>query len=786
MPSMKRSGPTMRNPLRQPRTTTGRADDAQESDAASVNDNMTFRQRAADDDEDGLVLDDVRVRQSAISGISKVSSARAPSSQAVPENLAPAHDKEGRPMFAHGPETFGDIMMNPIRQLELHRRRVSIFEHEKSQWDEKHHQQPTTQDGTLAPVGADTEAAIPPPTVIPVVKTVIHFKHLMGEQAIRVTKDIVDQIRQPLLLTDDEILRLYTIKDTDDLVEFFHRSKRDYALKIHKTMHMGNRREEFKERLEDKLQAIEEKIDHHESETSSSSPRPSIEKERKPSMDESVPENAIVLNSNVYLELTTPEPPKEHEKLNEPRPIFALPDPDLSDEIGQETSATWVELFSDVFYVGWLSSFTHTHHMVSSSDLAEYAGWFVIMWWTWCSSALYSARYDNSDVMHHIYKIVDLCGLVGMAGASGESGNFLQSKGFIIGYMVMKAVLLVQYSVVLWAAVLSGSFAKKPLSLYVAVNALAIILWGVSLLFDAPDQVVQRQVLWYVSIGIEVLTNMGLQRFKQVSLAASHLAERFGLFTIIILGENCIGFIRMVTESGPNILVIVANMFGVIIIFSYFFMYFDDFCKEILSEVHISQVWMYLHFPLHLCQVAFGIALTDVITAYRLEWDSHGSESSLLAFEVCESLEHLAAGGGSANGTLPATEPTTHAALTIAQSLMKAVTEAATLSNEDKSKLEICEEIIKKDSNSLNYAFRAFWVCGGLILCINALIKLVNTPVKARWSRLICASRFLNAIVFFCLAGTTFIENGVELTGIKMLAIMMCCLLLQSCVDLLD
>jgi low temperature requirement protein LtrA len=30
---------------------------------------------------------------------------------------------------------------------------------------------------------------------------------------------------------------------------------------------------------------------------------------------------------------------------------------------------------------------------------------------------------------------------------------------------------------------------------------------------------------------------MSLQRFKQVSLAASHLAERFGLFTIIILGK---------------------------------------------------------------------------------------------------------------------------------------------------------------------------------------------------------------------------------------------------------
>lgn len=36
--------------------------------------------------------------------------------------------------------------------------------------------------------------------------------------------------------------------------------------------------------------------------------------------------------------------------------------------------------------------------------------------------------------MHHIYKIIDLCGLIGMAGAS-EDYNAGTSKGFVIGYM---------------------------------------------------------------------------------------------------------------------------------------------------------------------------------------------------------------------------------------------------------------------------------------------------------------------------------------------------------------
>ncbi|ORX56319.1 hypothetical protein DM01DRAFT_1334792 [Hesseltinella vesiculosa] len=745
------------------------------------------------DEEDGLVLEDVNEIRSSAFAASHISTSQ---SQADNEAVQPAHDKEGKPLRSHGPETFGDIVMHPIRQLELHRRRLSIFDHEQKDWDE-HHPAPTLETTTLETATLETAVPASMPGQAPDsaqvatpnprnVKSIIHFKHLMGEQALCITKDIVDQLYYPLSLREDELHWLYEMKNSDDLVEFFHRSKRDYSIKIHKTVHMGQKREQIQNKLEEKLDFIEEKLDHHsdnEEKTEKENPveektsgkstpesrRPSKEDSRC-SLDIPMPENSIKLNKNVFLEIKTIEPVvHEEEPTNGPRPIFALPDPDLSDEIGEESSATWVELFGDVFYVGWLSSFTHTHHMVGSGDLAEYAGWFVVMWWTWCSSALYSARYDNGDVMHHIYKIIDLCGLVGMAGASEK---YESSNGFIYGYIVMKAVLLIQYGVVLVGAILSGSFAKRPLSRYVAVNALAMILWGVSLMYAGEEHVVQRKVLWYVSIGVEVLVNMSLHRFKQVSLAASHLAERFGLFTIIILGENCLGFIRMVSESDSVINVVVANMIGVVIIFCYFFMYFDDFSKEILSSVHVSQIWMYLHFPLHLCQVAFGIALTDIITAYSFQWDQNGKDSSLLAYETCHALEAAAAGG---NGTAHAAVQTT---VSLAASLVKAVTES---SNNNPNEVLSCEEIIK-DTGSLEYAYTAFWVSAGLILCINAMIKLVNTPVAARWSKLICASRFVNAIVFFGLSAASF-EN---FRGLGMVAIMMCCLILQSAVDLLD
>ncbi|KAG0165959.1 hypothetical protein DFQ28_003309 [Apophysomyces sp. BC1034] len=673
------------------------------------------------------------------------------------EATAPLHDAFGRPIRRHGPETFGEVMLHPLKELELHRQRNQEYTQQKQEYEAQH---PGETFVAAAPAPEEEEK--------PRLRTLIHFRHLVGDQTIRITTDIADQLRDPLAITDEELLRLYEMQNTDELVEFFQKSGRDYSIKIHKTMDvraelaskksgLENLKEEVKYGLKGEhksrdlnSETISEKTMDNAEALAPPSPSPStpaLEKDQK----ETPAAVTIELNSNVYLELKYYWPEHEEEKSdpsNTRRPIFLLPDPDLSDEIGVETAATWTELFGDVFYVGWLSTFTHAHHMANGESLGRYVAWFVVMWWTWCSSALYSSRYDSADVMHHIYKIIELCGLVGMAAASNSFWD--SPRGFIIGYMgkslyfpyyagsyaavvVMKAILLIEYGVVLWASILSGSFAKRPLSGYVAINALSIIMWGISLHFDGPDthDRVARFVLWYLSIFIEAMVNIVLKRSKQVSLAASHLGERFGLFTIIVLGENCMGFMKMVAEANTEIRVVVANMFGVVIIFLYFFMYFDDFSKEasfynprtiyglhILCEVEMSQLWMYLHFPLHLCQVAFGIALTDLITIFSNGWDDpvHGFEKML---HDCPKIR-----------TSSSPSLITNSALSLLSALSSGT--EAVHGAEVESTGGHGSECEFDDPHTLYYVFSAFWISGGLILCINALIKLVNTPVAGK------------------------------------------------------
>lgn len=97
---------------------------------------------------------------------------------------------------------------------------------------------------------------------------------------------------------------------------------------------------------------------------------------------------------------------------------------------------------------------------------------------------------------------------------------------------------------------------------------------------------------------------------------------------------------------------------------------------------------MYLHFPLHLVQVAFGTALTTLIDILA---------ERMKKSETLEVTSHLAR-------------------------LSAEASEASSSSSE--SSHESSHEI------SEIFVIRFFWVTAGLILCFNAFIKLVNTPVK--------------------------------------------------------
>lgn len=54
------------------------------------------------------------------------------------EHIAPLHDPTGRPLRRHGTETIGDLILHPLKELQLHQKRAGAYETEKNEWNEKH------------------------------------------------------------------------------------------------------------------------------------------------------------------------------------------------------------------------------------------------------------------------------------------------------------------------------------------------------------------------------------------------------------------------------------------------------------------------------------------------------------------------------------------------------------------------------------------------------------------------------------------------------------------------
>jgi low temperature requirement protein LtrA len=68
----------------------------------------------------------------------------------------------------------------------------------------------------------------------------------------------------------------------------------------------------------------------------------------------------------------------------------------------------------------------------------------------------------------------------------------------------------------------------------VGANLLSIALWGSSLIILEKNT---HRILWFLGVLSEVLVNIIVRGDKTLSWAASHLAERLGLLTLIVLGK---------------------------------------------------------------------------------------------------------------------------------------------------------------------------------------------------------------------------------------------------------
>jgi low temperature requirement protein LtrA len=282
--------------------------------------------------------------------------------------------------------------------------------------------------------------------------------------------------------------------------------------------------------------------------------------------------------------------------------------------------ATWLELFFDLAFVAAVAQVgTPLGADYTLPGLARYTFLFLLIWWAWNGHTNFSTRFDTDDLVQRVLTFTQILVVAVMAVNAKDALDSRSSAGFAAAYAGMRFVLVGQY----WRA--RGIRASQPLVTAYAVGfGCAAVIWLASALVSVPA----RFWLWGAALVIDLGTPLVTSHLTvHVPPDAEHLPERFGLFTIILLGESLVAVMKgMESQEGWSAPAASAAFLGVAVAFFVWWWYFDGVAGaaersvRTRSEARRFMVWSYAHLPLYLSIAVTGVGIEHII---RIAPDGH-------------------------------------------------------------------------------------------------------------------------------------------------------------------
>jgi low temperature requirement protein LtrA len=274
-----------------------------------------------------------------------------------------------------------------------------------------------------------------------------------------------------------------------------------------------------------------------------------------------------------------------------------------------DRKVTWLELFFDLVFVAAVSQVAEPlreHYTVA--ELTRFAPLFLLIWWAWTGRAVFSTRFDTDDWIQRTLTFLEMFAVAVMAANARDSLASRSSAGFAAAYAGVRMVLLVHY---LRA---HGVHEARGLTRsYLVGHGLAAVLWLASALMPVDT----RLATWVVACIIDLGTPWAaVDHSVRVPPHPAHLPERFGLFTLILLGESVVAVMKGI-ESQETWSVPAASsaLLGLASLFGIWWWYFDR--TRATAEHHVRtrrdavrlHLWSYAHFPLYLGIVILGVGI---------------------------------------------------------------------------------------------------------------------------------------------------------------------------------
>ncbi|MGH7921395.1 MAG: low temperature requirement protein A [Candidatus Dormibacteraceae bacterium] len=286
------------------------------------------------------------------------------------------------------------------------------------------------------------------------------------------------------------------------------------------------------------------------------------------------------------------------------------------DPAQRDRASTPLEAFFDLCFVVAVSqAAAGLHEKVAGGQIGlgvlEYAFVFFGIWWAWMNFTWFASAYDTDDVPYRLLTLLQIAGVLVYAAGIPQtfaSGSFLIAT---IGYVIMRVALVTQWLRAAWSHPEGRATALR----YAVLVAACQVGWILRLLVPGSAGMVGFAVL----AGCELAVPWIAERGRQTSWNAGHINERFGLFTIIVVGESVAAATQAMTsavsERGVSVQLAVLALAGLVLVFGIWWLYFKHDATEALDQREsgvrrrTAFTWGYGHYGIFAAIAATGAAL---------------------------------------------------------------------------------------------------------------------------------------------------------------------------------
>jgi low temperature requirement protein LtrA len=207
-------------------------------------------------------------------------------------------------------------------------------------------------------------------------------------------------------------------------------------------------------------------------------------------------------------------------------------------------TASPLELLFDLTFVVAVSQIAgeFSHRVAAGEAVHEIVPFlqvFFAIWWAWMNFTWFASSYDTDDVPYRLLTFVQMAGVLVLAAGVPSAIGHDDYLAITIGYLVMRSAL-----VALWLRAAAQDPDGRATALRYAGGITLLQLGWVLRLVLAETGVAPADSMlpmFLVLVAFELAVPVWAERRRPTSWHPHHIAERYALFAIILLGECILG-----------------------------------------------------------------------------------------------------------------------------------------------------------------------------------------------------------------------------------------------------